>query len=293
MLEPIFAAVSCLALTPAVRKAAGGFNSPIKDDLPGHASKAGTCALGSVAIAASFALGSLISGGEATEALLVSLPFLAIGLADDCLKTFRHNADGFSSLAKLFLQLLASALMAWAARPYWTDVPGYVWWPLATIFTAATVNALNIADGLDGLAAKLSIPPFVLMAALCPELRDADMVIVAVLAAFLVYNSHPATIFMGDGGSHFLGALLSWNALASGRPLALVLACAPVYVEMLSSLVQIISIRLFGRKVFLIAPLHHHFERKGVPEEKITDRFFACAVLCSAAAWALSLPGAA
>ena len=275
--------VFSLLLTPAVVKAAGSFNSPVKDELKDrHGYKKGTCTLGSVPIIISYAAGAFISGDrQSLDYLFLSFPFFLIGFADDMLKFRRCSADGFKSITKLILQLAASAFAAYILRQNYPGIEGVVYYPVAVLFITATVNALNITDGLDGLATKVTMPLLILSAASFSSLRSASMILFAVLAAYLVYNSSRASVFMGDGGSHFIGAFIALTAFFSHHPAAVVLSSAVIYLELLSSFIQIIAIRVFSRKVFLIAPFHHHLEMKGIREEKIVDTFFSISVFTS------------
>ena len=214
--------------------------------------------------------------------VLPLVPFLLIGLADDIAKYLRHYSDGLSSLSKLILQLAASVIVAYAiCDRAQGSLEWYIYYPVAVLFITATVNALNITDGLDSLATKVSMPAL-LMAAVCfPALRSANLVLFTALAAWLIFNSPKASIFMGDGGSHFIGAFLALDGLVSGSVPSLLIALLPAYIELLSSFVQIVSIRLFGRKIFLIAPLHHDLEKRGLGEAKITDIFLSLSVFSS------------
>ena len=243
----VIAFILALATTPAIAKMAGGFNSPIKDELMvTQSGKAGTCSLGSVAIVLSTGVAALVSGDvDAIRLVALAIPFFLIGLADDIMKIVHDSGDGFPSLVKLALQLVACALDAYIVKGIafqTTDV--LVYYPCAILFIATTVNALNITDGLE-------------------------------------YNTGRASIFMGDGGSHFIGAFLAMDALLSLRPVAIAFSAAVIYVELLSSFIQIVSIRCFSRKVFLIAPLHHDFEQRGYAEGKIVDTFFSVTVFTS------------
>lgn len=283
-MAPVLSFLLCLLTTPAIAKVAGGFNSPIKEELlDTQAHKKGTCALGSLAISLSVLAGVLVSGDKQSLFLFLNaVPFLLIGLADDIAKYLRHYSDGLSSLSKLILQLAASAIVAYAiCDRAQGSLEWYIYYPVAVLFISATVNALNITDGLDSLATKVSMPAL-LMAAVCfPALRSANLVLFTALAAWLIFNSPKASIFMGDGGSHFIGAFLALDGLVSGSVPSLLIALLPAYIELLSSFVQIVSIRLFGRKVFLIAPLHHDLEKRGLGEAKITDIFLSLSVFSS------------
>lgn len=278
------ASALCLFITPWIIRSSTGFTSQVKDELvTTQGAKKGTCTLGSIPIFISFTAAAFISQDAlALRMTGLCLPFFLIGLADDSLKAKRRSADGFKSLTKLILQLVASIFTAFLARDYaWSAVGPFIYYPMAVLFIAATVNAYNITDGLDGLAVKSCLPMLILVAAAVPGLRSANLVLASVLVAFLAYNSKPAGIFMGDGGSHFIGAFIALNALVSGEVLGVIIAVLPIYLEMLSSLIQIISFRLFGRRVFKIAPFHHELELRGMAEAKIVDLFFVTSALTS------------
>lgn len=278
----ILAFILSLVLTPAVVKAAGTFTSPIKEDLSEHSCKAGTCSLGSLAIVFSFAIAILVERNVVDLTyFLLCFPFFLIGLVDDVLKHKRQSPDGFKSITKLLLQLLSSLLVAIYIRDHFINLSPYFYYPLCVLFISATVNAMNITDGLDGLAAKVCMPSLVVVAFSVQALASANLTLLAILAAWLVYNSKKASIFMGDGGSHFLGAFVALNALFSTRVEGVILANLVIYVELLSSFIQIVSIRGFKKKVFLIAPLHHDLEKRGMGEEKIVDTFFAFSIFFS------------
>lgn len=267
--------------TPAVVKMAGGFNSPIKDELlVTQSSKAGTCSLGSIAIVLAVGMASVSSQDPAAMRLVaMSMPFFLIGLGDDIMKIVHRSGDGFSSLTKLLLQIAAASLVAYLLRDAMhCDLDAVVYYPLVVLFIATSVNALNITDGLDGLATKVTMPSVMLVAIAVPGLRSANLILFMVLSGYLIYNTGRARIFMGDGGSHFLGAFIALDALLSGNPAGVVLSIALIYIELLSSLIQIIAIRYFHRKVFLIAPLHHDLEQRGFGEGRIVDTFFVITI---------------
>ena len=279
----LFSFVCCAVLTPLVIRFAPGASSPVKEELvPVQKEKEGTCALGSAALFLSYSLAALISEDRLCLSLLaVCAPFFLIGIADDILKWRKSSSDGFKSLTKLCLQLVAAGFAAFMLRGSYHSLSDLIYYPAAILFIAATVNAMNISDGLDGLAAKLCLPGLVLIAAASVQLRQSSLIMTSILAAWLIYNSCRASIFMGDGGSHFLGAFTVCSVLMSKNAAGALIPFALIYVELLSSLIQIISIRLFNRKVFLIAPLHHDLERRGIREEKITDTFFSVSVFLS------------
>lgn len=247
--------------------------------------KAATPSMGGVVF---LLLGVLALGLDwGREALLFwSLPLAGgfIGLLDDGLKFLSHSSEGLRSLRKLALQLLACAL--WTAALWWDGRLG-LWprlppmpliaLPLALLGGAGMMNAVNITDGLDGLAGgcfliSLGVAPLLVPAAGLSLLTLSELFFMT--AAFLVYNLRPARTFMGDTGAHFLGGALASLCLLNGRLLAMVPLGFLFGVEMLSSAVQIFTIRKLHRRVLLMAPLHHHFQRKGWGETAVTMRFW-------------------
>lgn len=224
-----------------------------------------------------------------SEALVFwSLPIAggAIGLVDDGMKFFRKSSEGFRSLAKLKVQLVVCG--AWALVVHlrgglalWSGIPGPVWlvFPLAILGVSGMMNAVNITDGLDGLAGGCFLIALGALAFLLPsdgsDFNALTMVLLfAMTSSFLFYNLHPARTFMGDTGAHFLGGALAALCVMNGRLLALIPVGFLFGVELLSSAVQIFTIRKLNRRVLLMAPLHHHFQRLGWDETSVTMRFW-------------------
>ena len=224
-----------------------------------------------------------------SEALVFwSLPIAggAIGLVDDGMKFFRKSSEGFRSLAKLKVQLVVCG--AWALVVHlrgglalWSGIPGPVWlvFPLAILGVSGMMNAVNITDGLDGLAGGCFLIALGALAFLLPSDGSgfnalAMVLLFAMASSFLFYNLHPARNFMGDTGAHFLGGALAALCVMNGRLLALIPVGFLFGVELLSSAVQIFTIRKLNRRVLLMAPLHHHFQRLGWDETSVTMRFW-------------------
>lgn len=222
------------------------------------------------------------------ESLLFwSLPILSglIGFIDDWLKFRTHTSEGFSSLAKLKLQLLLCAvwviLVQLSGRmglwPGVYDFHGWLAVPLAFLMTAGTINAVNITDGLDGLAGGSFLVSLGVLLILLPmsELNACVMIeLFFMVAGFLFYNTRPAKTFMGDTGSHFLGGALAALCVMNARTLAIIPSGFIFIIEMLSSAIQIFTIRKLNKKIFLMAPLHHHYQKKGMDETTVTLRFW-------------------
>ena len=216
-----------------------------------------------------------------------SLPVLSglIGFVDDWLKFRTHTSEGFRSLDKLKAQLLVCAV--WVMAVFFRGKlglwPGFLegmWWlsiPVAFLMTAGTINAVNITDGLDGLAGgsfMISLAVMLIMIPVDGLNARAMTELFAMTGGFMFFNTRPAKTFMGDTGSHFLGGALAALCVMNGRALTIIPAGFIFIIEMLSSAIQIFTIRKLNRKIFLMAPLHHHFQKKGLDETAVTIRFW-------------------
>lgn len=266
----------CFISMPLVIKASKRFTSPIKPELGEHAKKAGTPAFGSIAIVFSLIISiSLFLSKEQRDIFLPAIIiFFLIGFIDDFLKVKRTSSDGLKSISKLILQSLGAIVISYLIREqgYYINFNSYIYYPLSVFLIIFFVNGVNITDGLDSLAVKSAIPPLVMITLCFSSLKAVSLIVISVYVAFLFYNCPKASIFMGDGGSHILGATLASLALLSQRPIIVTISCGVFALELLSSFIQIFSIRVFKKKVFSIAPLHHALEKKGMNEEKICDR---------------------
>lgn len=193
---------------------------------------------------------------------------------------------------KLLLQFIAGAIAAWwiyfKLGPFWTTlwIPfggqlsiGFFMIPLIILFVMFTANAVNIADGLDGLAGGSLIITFAALTLLSvvanlPQLAYLNATATGALLTYTYFNVKPARFQMGDVGSLGLGALLAIDAIALNRTLLLPLLGCIFYVETITVFIQVIARRLLGRRIFTMAPLHHHFEFAGWSEERIVMRFW-------------------
>ena len=223
-----------------------------------------------IALALNFSLDSLI---------FWSLPVASglVGFIDDWLKFKTHTSEGFKSLSKLKCQLIICAV--WivlifirgdlALWPGVFDAGGWLAVPIAFLMTAGTINAVNITGSfLISLASMLILIPV-------NEFNSEILIeLFFMTAGFLFFNLRPAKTFMGDTGSHFLGGALAALCVMNGRTFAIIPAGFIFIIEMLSSAIQIFTIRKLNKKVFLMAPLHHHFQKKGFDETAVTLRFW-------------------
>jgi phospho-N-acetylmuramoyl-pentapeptide-transferase len=296
---------------------------PIHEDVPdGHITKAGTPTMGGVAIvvaavagyAAAHIRGGLVFTRTGVLVMLAIAGAAVVGAFDDWVKVSHERNLGLSKRAKMGGLLLvalgfAVACVAWTDQETtvsftrW-DQPGWNltsvgWVLLAVLLIAATTNAVNLTDGLDGLAAGSSIYAFITMTVVAfwafrhPEVYEVNHALdLAVIAAamvggitgFLWWNAPPAQVFMGDTGALAVGAGLATLALTLNVMLLLPIVGALFVFETLSVIVQVGSFRLFHRRVFRMAPVHHHFELGGWPETTVIIRFWILAILSMAVA---------
>ena len=209
-----------------------------------------------------------ITGNADYKIWLFAIACGVIGIIDDGLKSFQHSSEGFSSLRKLLLQIIFSSVYALViCRSYdiklWGNVssPVLISFLLIIFFSVGLQNAVNVTDGLDGLAAGTVALSLAAIAVFKGELSYDVAVAFGMVIGFLWHNSHPASVFMGDVGSHFLAGLLFSLILFNGSILLILPITFLFGVEILSVAVQIFSIRIFDRRIFRMAPLHHHFQR--------------------------------
>jgi len=303
-----------------------GLGQRIRDYGPQiHAEKAGTPTMGGSVILITFVsivLSTWLGEGQlSSRAILLlgaTLGFGGIGLADDLIGLMRRRSLGLPIRDKLLLQLGLSLALWWGLRlahvpatmkiPFadgWLELPLLPYALLVVFVLLGTTNAMNLTDGLDGLAAGVTLImllPFLWLLRGEPGLLRMIIILGGALLGFLWFNSYPAQVFLGDTGSLALGGFIAMLALLSGTALVLPLLGGVLVVEALSVILQVASFRLFGVRIFKVSPLHHHFEHaEGVdykfllanrewPEPKITVRFWiAAAVFALLGWWALTL----
>jgi len=235
---------------------------------------------------------------------LFSAVFGIIGFLDDYEKVKHHQNLGLTAMQKFLLQLAAAILFLMLLRfeghitPH-LYVPFFrvdlsLSWPVYMVFCAfvivGAVNAVNITDGLDGLAASVTVPVavFYVVAAVWWGITQVGVFAGAMLGGllgFLLFNHHPAKVFMGDTGSLFLGGAVAGLAFAIDMPLILIPVGIVYIIETLSDILQVFYFKLtHGKRIFKMAPIHHHFEMCGWSEVKIVTVFTAVsAVFCALA----------
>ena len=227
--------------------------------------------------------------------LFVFISYALLGLADDLLKIVFKNNKGLSIMFKLLMQTIIALVFFYIfirnggdpeIRISAINLYIYMGWTYGLFILFLLVgssNAVNITDGLDGLAGGLSAIAFLAYGLIAwnttwlvgyQEIAIFCFVLIGSLLGFLVFNTHPAKVFMGDTGSLALGGSLAAIAILTRHELSLAVVGGVFVIETLSSLIQIISIRKFHKKIFKMAPLHHHFEKLGWEENDIVKMFW-------------------
>ncbi len=280
-----------------------------------HVVKQGTPTMGGLLILASAVIPFLALSQYTAEGLTVLFIVLAcalIGFTDDYLKLRRRRSLGLSGRWKMvglaLITVIAAVLLqesgSFTTSIYvpivgWDLDLGILFYPFLFFVIAGTVNGANLTDGIDGLAAGtvvIMLLTFLAIAGIAwirsgdPGARSETYLDIATLAAaliggtigFLWYNAFPAEVMMGDTGSFALGGAIAGFAVVTGTEILLPLIAGIFVIEVLSLIIQVVSFKRTGRRVFLIAPIHHHFEMKAWSETKIMVRFWIiCAIFCA------------
>jgi len=297
-----------------------GRGQPIRADGPQtHFKKAGTPTMGGLMILCGI-LGSALLWANLSSiyvwvVLMVTVGFGAIGFYDDYLKVTKQSHLGFSGKVRLALEFVIAGLAAWIIMragqvpfsssltfPFFKDLIlnlGLFFIPFAAFVIVGSGNAVNLTDGLDGLA---TVPVMVAAASFgviaylsgnaifadylqihfVPGTGELAVVLGAVIGAglgFLWFNAPPAAIFMGDTGALALGGLLGTVAVATKHEIVLAIIGGLFVIEILSVIIQVAVFKMTGKRVFLMAPIHHHFEKLGWTESQVVIRFWIIAVL--------------
>lgn len=293
---------------------------PIRDDGPEtHLAKAGTPTMGGLLILAALTVATLLwarlDQGYIWIVLLVTLGFAGIGFADDYAKVSKHSTAGVSGKVRMLLGLLISAgagiwamylhpepLAGQLAVPFFKNMlinMGILFVPFSMIVIVGAANAVNLTDGLDGLA----IGPVIIAAGtfgvisylvghgvfanylglhFVPMTGEIAIFCAALIGGglgFLWYNAPPAAVFMGDTGSLALGGALGAIAVSTKHEIVLAVVGGLFVVEALSVIIQVLYFKRTGKRVFLMAPIHHHFEKKGWAEPQIVIRFWIISII--------------
>ena len=232
--------------------------------------------------------------------LLVFIGYACIGFLDDFLSIRKGNNEGLTTYQKLFMQVLiaigffyiymrSGGQTAWVVGTLHIDIELGWLYGLAILFVlVGASNAVNLTDGLDGLAGGLSAIAFIAFSLISlsvgfQEIGIFCLILVGSLIGFLIYNTHPAKVFMGDTGSLALGAVMGAVAILTHRELTLLVVASVFVVETLSVIIQTFWVQVLKRKLFLMTPLHHHFEKLGWLETDIVKLFWVCGLVLAMA----------
>jgi phospho-N-acetylmuramoyl-pentapeptide-transferase len=273
------------------------------EDAPAsHGRKSGTPTMGGIVFIVALLIALLFDHGRDAVALVaLTLMCMAIGAIDDVAKIQGRRNRGLGAVPKFGLTICAAVAFLAIAGPQPSyligvgPVPVWVWYALSVCVVAATTHAVNLTDGLDGLAGSTILPPLVVLICVAGIAR-APLSIPVFAAAiggavvgFLIFNRHPAKVFMGDTGSLALGGALAGVTILTEAQLPLLIIGGVFVAEALSVIIQVASFKATGKRVFRMSPLHHHFELEGWPEQKVTRRFWIASAVLSLIGFSLML----
>ena len=252
-----------------------------------------------------FAQNYLIENVRFFAGIVMALAFGFLGFIDDYIKVVKKRNLGLTAIQKIFIQLIIS--IAYLATIYLAGdtstvivIPfigqlnlGIFYYPFCVFLIIGFVNAVNLTDGIDGLASSVTFVTAIGFMVMSTMLNYMGMTLLSIALAggcvgFLIWNFHPAKVFMGDTGSMFLGGMVVALAFGIGLPLIIVLAGIIYLIEAFSVMLQVASFKLTGKRIFKMSPIHHHFEMSGYSEVIIVALFSFVALLgCIAAAVAV------
>ena len=290
-------------MIPFLKKRAA---QPIYEGGPNwHMTKSGTPTMGGIGFLIAISISLLVAclflweNTTAVASLLITAVFAllnsVIGIIDDLTKLRRRENAGLKPYEKIIFQFIVAVLFLMARKFFMGDETtlefsfgkielGLLYYPLAILIILGTVNCANLTDGIDGLASSVALTIGVMFS----FLGGRDVGIIPTCAAlaggclgFLFYNRHPAKIFMGDTGSLFLGSIACALAFASGNPTIILLLGAVYVIEGLSVILQVIYFKLTKKRLFKMAPLHHHLEKCGLGENQICVIALSVTILMS------------
>lgn len=303
LLAAVVAILICLFMgpfmIPFLRRLKVG--QSIREDGPrNHLIKAGTPTMGGIIIITAVMVASFLFAGSSKEvltAVLLTLCFGGIGFWDDYIKVVLKRSLGLRAREKIILQLVISFIFSLLVvyvlgRGTEIIIPfsgrtidmGVFYVPFIVLVMLSSANAANLTDGLDGLAAGVTFIIALAMGLICVMTNHGNLLIYSGALAgaclgFLYFNRHPARVFMGDTGSMALGAAVAAIAAITRSELALILIAGVYVIETLSVIIQVISFQATRKRVFLMAPLHHHFELKGMSETRVVYMFYGLAAV--------------
>ena len=286
------------------------FGQSIREEGPkSHQAKSGTPTMGGIMIIAAITLATLIAApltAAVALALFVMLGHFALGFLDDYIKVVKKRNLGLKARQKLLGQIVIAVIVVFFAQQelgiattVWLPVLreeldiGLFYYPLVLFVLVGTSNAVNLTDGLDGLAAGTVTVAAAAYMAVALAFGATDLAVFAAAVAgaacaFLRFNHHPARVFMGDTGSLALGGALAALGILTHTEILLAVIGLVFVVEALSVIIQVISFKTTGKRVFLMSPIHHHFELKGWTETRVVYAFWFVGAVVAALGGALA-----
>ncbi|WP_150266273.1 phospho-N-acetylmuramoyl-pentapeptide-transferase [Paenibacillus tepidiphilus] len=304
----ILAVIAAPLIIPLLRRLK--FGQQVRDDGPQtHLKKAGTPTMGGIIIMLAFTLSFLkfsVVDSDFYVLLVAALGYGLIGFLDDYIKIVFKRSLGLTPRQKLLGQLVVGAVMCVllfaAGHDTGISIPGtdvhfdwgpWFYYPFIIIMMMAVTNAVNFTDGVDGLLSGVSA---IALAAFAVVAMQATSIAAGVCAAamigavlgFLVFNAHPAKVFMGDFGSFGIGGAIGAIAIVTKTELLFIVIGGVFVIEMLSVVLQVASFKTRGKRIFRMSPIHHHFELGGWSEWRVVVSFWAVSLLLAAAGLILS-----
>lgn len=298
----IVTVVICPLVIPVLHRMK--FGQPIREEGPkSHKKKEGTPTMGGIMILIGFIVSALLFARESYDAMavvLITVGYGIVGFIDDFLKVVKKQNEGLKPWQKIIFQLVVTVVfyMYIVNTGKGTDIYipftdglyidlGWLYAPFLFFVMVGTVNSVNLTDGLDGLASGVTVLVAVFFMYIAYASAMAGLVyvcggVIGALMGFLVFNSHPAKVFMGDTGSLALGGFVASTAVLTKMPVMLVIVGLIYVCESLSVIIQVTYFKAtHGKRIFKMAPIHHHFELSGMEGIKVVQLFWiVTAVMC-------------
>ena len=280
------------------------FGQFIREEGPeSHLKKAGTPTMGGIVMLAAFTVSSLaymLNESQIFPVILLTVGFGFIGFLDDFIKLAKKRSFGLRAWQKLGLQIVLTGYFAYVIMNDYPELTqiiipftgGQVVWNLGVLFVPfvfiavlGTVNGANFTDGLDGLATSVTVVIAMFFAIFSLRIESpvylTAMIMIGTLLGFLIFNTYPAKVFMGDTGSLALGGFVAAEAFMLKVPLFIIIVAFIYLAEILSVMIQVSYFKItHGKRIFKMSPIHHHFELSGFEETRVVAMFTVVTILC-------------